>query len=136
MAAATTHDLPTVAGLWTGADLAAQQAAGLAAGEEIAELRRHHARLTGLDADAPVERVIEATYRLLGEAPSAILVASLEDALGVEERPNMPGTTAEWPNWRLALPGGLEALASAPLAGKIAAELGRKGRTPLPSGEG
>lgn len=121
MAAATTHDLPTVAGLWTGSDRAAQQAAGLATEEEMTRLRQHHARLTGLDADAPVERVIEATYRLLGEAPSAVLVASLEDALGLEERPNMPGTTTEWPNWRLALPGGLEALASAPLARRIAA---------------
>ena len=125
MAAATTHDLPTVAGLWTGSDLAAQRAAGLATEEEMKKLRRHHARLTGLGADAPVERVIETTYRLLGDAPSAIFVASLEDALAVEERANMPGTTAEWPNWRLALPGGLEALASAPLARRIAAALTR-----------
>ena len=26
------------------------------------------------------------------------------DAIGVEERPNMPGTVDEWPNWSLALP--------------------------------
>jgi 4-alpha-glucanotransferase len=32
----------------------------------------------------------------------------LEDALGVVERPNYPGTTDEWPNWRIALPASLE----------------------------
>ena len=33
-----------------------------------------------------------------------VVTATLDDALGVEERPNMPGTVDEWPNWRLALP--------------------------------
>src|SRR5215510_14765024 len=44
----------------------------------------------------------------LGEAPSIVVTATLEDPLAVEERPNMPSTTAEWSNWSLALdtPGG------------------------------
>ena len=37
-----------------------------------------------------------------------VVTASLEDALGVEERPNMPGTTDAWPNWSLTLPMPLE----------------------------
>jgi 4-alpha-glucanotransferase len=37
-----------------------------------------------------------------------LLTAGLDDALGVEERPNMPGTTDEWPNWCIALPLALE----------------------------
>jgi 4-alpha-glucanotransferase len=36
------------------------------------------------------------------------VVGTLDDALGVTERPNMPGTTDEWPNWKLALPVPLE----------------------------
>ena len=31
-----------------------------------------------------------------------MLAASLEDAAAVEERPNMPGTVDQWPNWSLA----------------------------------
>ncbi|MCA9669828.1 MAG: 4-alpha-glucanotransferase [Myxococcales bacterium] len=46
MAAVTTHDLPTVAGLWTGSDVAEQRALGVTVGEEgTAEIRR---RLRGL----------------------------------------------------------------------------------------
>jgi 4-alpha-glucanotransferase len=123
----TTHDLPTLAGLWTGEDLAAQQSPDLSADEELPKLRRHYSKLLGLPADAPVERVIETTYRLLAAAPSAILLATLEDALAVVERPNRPGTTTQWPNWRLALPGGLEALEAAALPGRIAAALARRG---------
>ena len=93
MAMATTHDLPTLAGLWTGRDLAAQECLDPPANEEVQKLRRHYGQLLGLPADAPVEGVIEATYRLLAQAPSAILLATLEDALAVVERPNMPGTT-------------------------------------------
>jgi 4-alpha-glucanotransferase len=37
----------------------------------------------------------------------------MEDALSVEERPNVPGTTTEFPNWRLALPQSLNEIESA-----------------------
>jgi 4-alpha-glucanotransferase len=127
MAMATTHDLPTLAGLWTGQDLAAQQAMDLQADGPLQNLRRHYGQLIDLPAEAPVERVIEETYRLLSQAPSAILLATLEDALAVVERPNVPGTTTQWPNWRLALPGGLEALEAAELPRRIAAVLAGAG---------
>jgi 4-alpha-glucanotransferase len=127
MATATTHDLPTIAGLWTGSDAAAQQALGLPVNDELAKLRRHYDELITLAADAPIDRVIEATYGLLGESPSAILLANLDDALAVPDRPNLPGTTTEWPNWRLALPGGLEALEAAELPRRIAKVLERRG---------
>ena len=48
LAAVTTHDLPTVAGLWTGADLRAQREIGLAPNEEgLREIRERLRRLTG-----------------------------------------------------------------------------------------
>jgi 4-alpha-glucanotransferase len=83
------------------------------------------------DGAAPAE-VIEETYRRLAEAPSRVIMATLEDALAVEERPNMPGTTTQWPNWSLALPGGLEALENSALPQRIAAGLNRDpaGKTP------
>jgi len=130
MVAATTHDLPTVAGLWTGSDLAAQQQIGMQPSMELVEqMRTRLQNVTGLLDDAPTDQVIEAAYRALGDSPARVVTATLEDALQIEERPNIPATTHQWPNWSLALPGGLEALEASPLAARIAAELSRRGQT-------
>jgi 4-alpha-glucanotransferase len=124
LATATTHDLPTIAGLWSGADLAAQRRLGLEpSAEAFAENRRRLAALSGVSADGRAQDVIAGTYRALASAPSMVVTATLEDALAVEERPNMPGTTREWPNWCLALPVPLETLEEAPLARAIASAL-------------
>ena len=89
-----THDLPTVAGIWN-------------LTEPDQRLHRLRGRLTELtrlpDASAAMDVAIAAN-RVLARARSRIVLAQLEDALGVEERPNVPGTTTEFPNWRLALP--------------------------------
>jgi 4-alpha-glucanotransferase len=54
-----------------------------------------------------------AVHRRLAEAPSVLVAATLEDALGVGERPNLPGTTgARRANWSLALPEALEEIES------------------------
>jgi len=127
LAAVTTHDLPTIAGLWSGADLRAQQAIGLRPNEEGTRGIRERLRsMTGLADDATIAQVNESTYRLLAQAPSAVIAATLDDALAVEERPNMPGTTAQWPNWSIALPVPLEALESHPLARAIGVALARR----------
>ncbi len=126
LAAYTTHDLPTIAGLWTGADLAAQRRVGLQPHEEGDRwMREGLEALTGLPPEAPAREVIERTYRRLAEAPSAILTATLDDACAAEERPNVPGTTTECPNWSLALPAPLETLESDPLPRAIARALAR-----------
>ena len=126
LAAVTTHDLPTVAGLWTGADLRAQKDIGLVPNEEgIGAMRERLRQLTGATDETAVEDVIERAHRLLAEAPSAVLTATLEDAGGVAERPNMPGTVFEWPNWSLALPVPLEELEARRLPGAIASALRR-----------
>jgi 4-alpha-glucanotransferase len=127
LAAVTTHDLPTIAGLWSRSDVAAQRRLGLEPNESGFEAIREHLRaLAGLAEDAPVGTVIERTHRLLAQAPSALVTATLDDALGVPERPNMPSTTSEWPNWSIALPVDLATLETTPLARTIAAELGRR----------
>jgi 4-alpha-glucanotransferase len=108
LAAVTTHDLPTVAGLWRGSDLEAQRAANMQPNEEsTAATRRRLAELAGSE-DAAVEDVVAAAYWELSLTPCLLLTATLEDALAVEERPNMPGTTDQWPNWSIALPAPLE----------------------------
>ena len=126
LATVTNHDLPTVTGLWTGADLDAQQAMDLdpdVSGTEaiIARLERW----LGLGRGSPPEEVIRAAYRLLGRAPSTLLTAMLDDALGVAERPNQPGTTTQWPNWCLALPRFLEDIEQVDLAHDIVRALTR-----------
>jgi 4-alpha-glucanotransferase len=126
LSAVTNHDLPTIAGLWTSADLRSQRALGLIPNEAgWRAIRQRLSAMTGVADDAPVAQVIEATYRLLAGAPSVFVTATLEDALAVEERPNMPGTTTEWPNWSLALPAPLEVLETRPLARAIARVLAR-----------
>src|SRR6202011_2490921 len=73
----------------------AQQAAWLA------ELRR-----VGLLGDAPsVDEVVLALYRYLGRTPSKLLALSLADAVGDLRTQNQPGTTDEYPNWRVPLCG-------------------------------
>ena len=126
MAAVTTHDLPTIAGLWSGSDLKAQDTMGLQ--PDAAAFALIHSRLqalTKLPPEASKTDVVRATYDVLGHAQSAVVTATLEDALAVEERPNMPATTHEWPNWRIALPEPLEDLMESPLAAEIASSLGR-----------
>lgn len=128
MAAVSTHDLPTVAGLWTGDDLAAQRSLGLNPNEKgLNAMRKKLAKFAKLDGNAGIEEAIEATHCLLSEAASFVATASLDDALAVRERPNMPCTVDEWPNWSLALPGGLEALEASDLAKRIAAAMQKRG---------
>ena len=126
LASATTHDLPTVAGLWNGEDLAAQlNIIGPKAREQTEPLHRRLCWLTGACGETKIEDVIARAYARLAEAPSRVLLATLDDALAVSERPNMPGTIDQWPNWRLALPQGLDALESSDLADRIARTLAR-----------
>ena len=132
-AAVTTHDLPTVAGVWSGEDLADQRAAGLRTHEgQAAELRNRLAGVAEVPPDAPVEDVIVGVHRRLARAPSAVVGATLEDMLGVTQRPNMPGTVAERPNWSLALPLRLDEVLGDPLVNAVAASM-REGRRQLPA---
>jgi 4-alpha-glucanotransferase len=66
------------------------------------------------------------------------VLASLEDATGVHERPNVPGTTGEFPNWRLALPLTVDRLEQDGGVGRIVSEMEAAGRSanrrPRPSG--
>jgi 4-alpha-glucanotransferase len=111
LAAVTTHDLPTVAGVVSGED---------------DETRQFHDRLSQLvdrpvvSSDDPVE-VAVAAYRRLAASPCQLVAATLEDALGVVERPNHPAATADdHTNWSLALPRPIDELPGDPGAGAVA----------------
>ena len=132
-AAVTTHDLPTVAGVWSGEDLADQRAAGLRTHDgQDAEMRDRLTIVAEAPPDAPVEDVIVGVHRRLARAPSAVVAATLEDALGVTQRPNMPGTVSERPNWSLALPLRLDEVLADPLVNAVAASM-REGRRRAPA---
>jgi 4-alpha-glucanotransferase len=124
MAAVSTHDLPTVAGLWTGADLAEQREQGTGTDEELERGRAGLvARLGDLPDDAPPEEAVRRAYRRLTQAPSALLSATLDDAVAEQRRPNMPGADGR-PNWCLPLPVPVEDLPAHPLVQGLARTLG------------
>lgn len=125
MAAVTTHDLPTVAGLWTGSDLAEQREFATVDDGQL-ELSRTAllARLApaGLSPTASAEQAVLAAYKLLASSPSTLLCATLEDAVLAERRPNLPGVT-ERANWCIPLPVSLEELVGSSTADAIALTL-------------
>jgi 4-alpha-glucanotransferase len=123
MAAITTHDLPTVAGLWTGADVEEQREHGTGTDEELERGRTSlMGHLPKLPDGAPVDEAVEQAHRRLAEAPCRLLSATLDDALGEARRPNMPGTT-DRPNWSLPLPVPVEDLPGHPLVQTVARTL-------------
>lgn len=133
LAAVTTHDLPTIAGLWTGADLAEQDALGLAPNRAgTLGIKRRLGKLTGFGGTTKTADVVVRTHRLLASAAAALVTPTLEDALAVEARPNMPGTTVERPNWSIPLPLPLEEIERHPLVLRVARCFRKRSRRPGP----
>jgi 4-alpha-glucanotransferase len=133
LAATTTHDLPTVAGFFSGSDLAHLCDIGAAVADQAgqAEQAGQRASLCRLLEEegllAPGERdvgaVVVALYRFLASTPAMLVAATLEDAVEAPDRPNVPGTTSERPNWSLPLPVPLDDLAADPRLRRLAATL-------------
>ncbi len=113
----STHDLPTVAGWWKGVDIGHRRTLGGSEAEEREALRERDADRQRLwqamqtsgaaDGDRPpvwdVYPVVDAAVRHVGLSGCELAVVPIEDALGLEEQPNIPGTTTEHPNWRRRL---------------------------------
>lgn len=108
MGAVTTHDLPTIAGTWTGADARMRQESGLP-DDDTGRLRSTIESVVD-GADLETSEVIEGAHRAIGASPVDVATANIDDVLCVEERPNMPGTVDEWPNWSISLPTTLDEL--------------------------
>ncbi len=113
LAALTTHDLPTLMGVWTGED-------------PVPEVRERLQRETGLNPEARPEEVLEKVYALLAQAPSRLLAATLEDVALAPHRPNLPGRLDPG-NWSRPLPLTLEDLLSSPVARAVARALATRG---------
>jgi 4-alpha-glucanotransferase len=148
LVSASTHDLPTIKGYWTARDVRWRELLGRFAGDEAsAHARSERARdrvlllgalgqagllPAGIDPATPPEEASEelvvAIHRYLAATPGQLLMVQLEDALGEEEQPNLPGTD-EHPNWRRKLGPALEELAGQALMRRIAEAMAAAGRS-------
>lgn len=137
LAAITTHDLPTLAGIWTGADFELQRRSGLDPDKAATEqLRQKMVQAGGVDPRADVETAAVRTFEQLAGAPSVIVMATMEAACLASERPNMPGAEGKYPNWSLGLPLLLEEIETMPFPRRLAEILSRRNRVlPTPRRE-
>ena len=62
-------------------------------------------RRRGLLRRADADDVVEALHRYLALTPARLLCVALTDAVGDRRTQNQPGTTDEYPNWRVPLAG-------------------------------
>ncbi len=111
----TTHDLPTASGWLADEEIKVQTELDLFGASTTPEAERERKagerrdmiellRSEGLvDDDATDEDLAVAMHAFLARTPSLLVAAGLGDALGDRRQPNMPGTTDEYPNWRLPL---------------------------------
>ena len=121
VAMTTTHDLPTVAGWWSGSDIRERARLDLAGPDEEAGRKADRARLwrafvdEGVAADetpsaAEADRAVDAALAFVARSPSPLVVVPVEDLLGRPEQPNLPGTVDQHPNWRRRLPVAAESI--------------------------
>jgi 4-alpha-glucanotransferase len=113
LASVSTHDLPTAMGFLTGEHVRVRAALGLLATSEAAEQERAQAdrraliamlRQAGLLSEVDDDAIVTALHAALAASPARLITASLYDVLGETRQPNLPGTTDQYPNWRLPLP--------------------------------
>ncbi|MDT0575701.1 4-alpha-glucanotransferase [Croceicoccus sp. F390] len=114
-----THDLVTIAGWWTGRDQAWNRQIGRGshhhteAEDKATRALQRQALWNAFVAsgaasgacpptDEPAA-VIVAALRHLAMTPCPLVIATIEDLLGLVEQPNLPGTIDEHPNWRRRL---------------------------------
>ncbi|GAB1642917.1 4-alpha-glucanotransferase [Krasilnikovia sp. MM14-A1259] len=134
LASVSTHDLPTAAGFLRGAQVQVRAELGLLTGPVAQEERRAAQdraqlfaalRAEGLiTADSDPDEIVVALHAFLARTPCRLVTASLYDVLGELRQPNLPGTTREYPNWRMPLAAGLEQIGADPRIRRVADVLG------------
>lgn len=121
VASLDTHDTPTFAGWWRGADIDDRHDLGLISVAQVAAERGErdasriallaHARARLADDHlTEVERAMVGATTDLAVGPAEVVLVALDD-LALEPVPhNVPGTDRERPNWQRRVPGWAEAL--------------------------
>jgi len=139
MATTSTHDVPTVAGWWSGRDIEWRKKAGLDDPnlDEVAEREADRHRLwsamvasgSAWNEDAPpaaddISPVVVAAAKHVAQAPAPVAIFPVEDVLGLHEQPNLPGPTdAVHPNWRRRMPDSSSRLFDGPIAHAVSAAI-------------
>lgn len=148
LASVTTHDLPPTAGYLAGDHIRIRHDLGLLAESFDVELRtdrEHQNRIVNslrergflASDETDVEQIVLAMHRFLLATPSRVLCVALTDAVGDRRTQNQPGTSVEYPNWRVPLSGpdgvpmGLEELFSNERSFRLATVMNGLS-TPLP----
>jgi (1->4)-alpha-D-glucan 1-alpha-D-glucosylmutase len=124
LVSASTHDLPTLAGFWQGADIELRTRLGLYPSEDqrlrqIEERSQDRGRLLATLAQAGflpedisqdpehvpdmTPALLRAIQRYLASTPSQLCMLQAEDLLGQSEQANLPGTVEQHPNWQRKL---------------------------------
>jgi (1->4)-alpha-D-glucan 1-alpha-D-glucosylmutase len=124
LVAATTHDLPTLAGFWEGRDLALRAELNLFPSDQVRERQmqersRDRARLlsaleregllpAGISSDPAsvptmTPELARAVQTYLARTRCQVCMVQLEDILGQSDQVNLPGTSSRYPNWRRKL---------------------------------
>jgi 4-alpha-glucanotransferase len=117
LATVGTHDVPPAASFVTGEHVALRAGLGLLIRSEVAE-RADAERAVAAWRDAlaaegliagdqmpsPDEFTV-ALYAFLARTPAVLIGVSLADAVGERRPQNLPGTSDEYPNWRIPLAG-------------------------------
>ncbi|RLL66803.1 4-alpha-glucanotransferase [Streptomyces sp. Z26] len=131
LATVTTHDLPPAAARLSGDHVVLRDRLGLLARPLPVEVSADAAETAGWlglfrrlgllpEGVGDEEAEIKAAHRFLVRTPARMLGVWLPDAIGDRRPQNVPGTSGEYPNWRLPVadgggtPYGLEDLAASP----------------------
>lgn len=136
LACVTTHDLATLAGFWSGADILLRKEIGLypspAVEQSEWESRKRDRELMqralaeqGLlpgEADrrpgaagALSPAMVGAVHAYLARSPARIVMAQLDDVSEEAEQLNLPGTVLEYANWRRRLSQDIDTLFASPV---------------------
>ncbi len=110
----STHDLTPFAGWWRGIDLDWREKLGAKAdtpAQRQADRGRFWDRATAsADATGPAPAAddpaaaVDAAITLVARSGCELALVAIEDLVGLEQAPNLPGTIDEHPNWRRRLP--------------------------------
>lgn len=112
-----THDLPPTAGYLAGEHVTLRESLGLLrrpVDEERAEAVAEQQAVLGMLRERGllpepghdnVQGTVEALYAFTTLTPSSLLGVALVDAVGETRTQNQPGTSTEYPNWRIPLAG-------------------------------
>ncbi len=117
----STHDLPTLAGFWINRDIEARRSAGVLPDDAayyrmLEERRQEKQKMLDLlfslgmlpdwfprnahDVWELTGELHNAVVGFLCSTPSELMMLNQEDLFKETEQQNLPGTTAEYPNWR------------------------------------